>query len=138
MDERSFQSSEDVRNAAQMKHSYRVPVINSMERLDYLISDNQMKNLNIAQTCVEMTVLLRRCLWIDNDRTKCCYKILKLCNSFLKIHSLTLRSSSTNNNSSTHETAVVIYSPSCHYKTFFHSFTHTHSGFQYFLPIFDK
>ncbi len=61
MDERSFQSSEDVRNAAQMKHPYRVPVINSMERLDYLISDNQMKNLNIAQTCVEMTVLLRRC-----------------------------------------------------------------------------
>lgn len=50
MDERSFQSSEDVKNAAQMNHSYRVPVINSMERLDYLISDNQIKNLNIAQT----------------------------------------------------------------------------------------
>lgn len=50
MDERSFQSSEDVRNAAQMKHSYQVPVINSMERLDYLISDNQIKNLNKAQT----------------------------------------------------------------------------------------
>ncbi len=58
MDDRSFQSSEDVRNAAQMKHSYRVPVINSIERLDYLISDNQIKNLNIAQTCVEMTVVI--------------------------------------------------------------------------------
>lgn len=50
MDERSFQSSEDVRNAAQMKHTYQVSVINSMERLDYLISDNQIKNLNKAQT----------------------------------------------------------------------------------------
>lgn len=50
MDERSFQSSEVVRNAEQMKHSYQVSVINSMERLDYLISDNQIKNLNKAQT----------------------------------------------------------------------------------------
>lgn len=49
MDEKSFQSSEAVRNGAQMKHSYQVPVINIMERLVYLISNNQIKNLNKAQ-----------------------------------------------------------------------------------------
>jgi len=43
MDERSFQSSEDVRNTAQIKHSYQVSVINSMERLDNFIFDNQIK-----------------------------------------------------------------------------------------------
>lgn len=50
MDERSFQSSEDLGNTAQMKHSYQVSVINTMERLDNLISDNEIKKVNKAQT----------------------------------------------------------------------------------------